>query len=85
MDDPRPHDDPDAELEQEADKLEHVGDKFEQHLGELEDHIDEARDKAQPGRDAADASKVVAGDWEDVKPDRPGGDDPEGAVDGAKD
>jgi hypothetical protein len=32
-------------------------------------------------RREAEASRQVAGDWEATEPDRPGGNDPEGAVD----
>ena len=55
-------------------------DELDDRLHQLEDHIDDAQAKADPGRADAEASRVVAGDWDDTAPDRPLGDDPEGAV-----
>jgi septal ring factor EnvC (AmiA/AmiB activator) len=74
MDEDRPDRQPEEQLERSADELEH-------RIGQLDDHIGEARDKAAERRAEAEATQQVAGDWEDTEPDRPGGDDPEGAVD----
>jgi hypothetical protein len=73
MDETRPGDDVERDLQHEADEL-------EDRLHRLEDHIDDAQAKADPARADAEASRVVAGDWDDTAPDRPLGDDPEGAV-----
>jgi septal ring factor EnvC (AmiA/AmiB activator) len=64
---------PEERLERDADELEHRIDR-------LEGHIEEAQEAATERRREAEASEVVAGGWEDTAPDRPGGDDPEGAV-----
>lgn len=74
MDDDRPGRQAEKQLERSADELEH-------RIGKLDAHIDDARQKAAERREESEASQKVAGDWEDTKPDRPGGDDPEGAVD----
>jgi hypothetical protein len=73
-DDDRPGRDAEQQLEHTADELEH-------RIGRLDDHIDDAKEKAAERREEAEATQQVAGDWEDTKPDQPGGDDPEGAVD----
>jgi septal ring factor EnvC (AmiA/AmiB activator) len=73
MDETRPGDDVERHLQREADELDH-------RLHQLEDHIDDAQEKADVRRADAEASRVVAGDWDETAPDRPLGDDPEGAV-----
>jgi septal ring factor EnvC (AmiA/AmiB activator) len=74
MDEDRPGREAEEQLEHSADELEHRIDR-------LDEHIDDAKQKAAQRRAEADATRQVAGDWEDTEPDRPGGDDPEGAVD----
>ncbi|QEC47009.1 hypothetical protein FSW04_05000 [Baekduia soli] len=71
--------------EQVAQRLEHEADVLDDRLDLLGDHIDDAAGKADAARRDAEASRVVTGDWKDTAPDRPGGDDPEGAVDDAPD
>jgi multidrug resistance efflux pump len=66
---------------QAEEQLEHSVDELEHRIDQLDEHIDDAKKKAAERREEAEASRQVAGDWEDTKPDRPGGDDPEGAVD----
>jgi hypothetical protein len=61
--------------------LERDADELERRIGRLRSHIDRARASASDRREEADASRVVVGDWEDTKPNRPNGDDPKGAVD----
>jgi hypothetical protein len=73
-DDDRPGQEAEQRLERQADELDH-------RINQLGDHIDDAKEKADVRREEAEASKQVAGDWDDTEPDRPGGDDPEGAVD----
>jgi hypothetical protein len=73
MDETRPGGDVERHLQREADEL-------DDRLHQLEDHIDDAQAKADPRRADAEASRVVAGDWDHTAPDRPLGDDPEGAV-----
>jgi hypothetical protein len=61
------------------DRLEHGADEMDHELHRLEDHLDEARDRAADRRKEA-SPDAVTGDFEDTAPDRPGGDDPEGAA-----
>jgi hypothetical protein len=67
---------PGEEIEE---RLEHGADEMDHDLHRLEDHLDEARDRAQDRRKEADPASVT-GDFEDTAPDRPGGDDAEGAT-----
>jgi hypothetical protein len=69
---------PDRDAEQ---QLEHTADELEHRIGRLDEHLDQTKQKAQERRAEAEASRQVAGDWEGTEPDRPGGDDPKGAVD----
>ena len=69
----RPGDEIDERLSDEADAM-------EARIDELGDDIDEAKDKAKARAEDAQPLVDAAGDWEDERPDRPGGDDPEGAV-----
>ena len=71
-------DHPGAEAER---RLERSADELDDRIDRLGDHIDDAKQKAEVRREEAEASRQVAGDWEDTEPDRPGGDDPQGAVD----
>jgi peptidoglycan hydrolase CwlO-like protein len=61
-----------------AEHIERSTQQLEQDLDRLEHHIDDAKDRLKERQ--ADAERLergedVAGDWEDKKPDRPGGDD----------
>jgi septal ring factor EnvC (AmiA/AmiB activator) len=75
--------DEDRRGQQAEEELEHTADELEHRIGRLDEHIDESKEKAEQRRAEAEASRQVAGDWEDTAPDRPGGDDPDGAVDDA--
>jgi hypothetical protein len=67
-----------------GEELEHSADQLEQDLDRLEHHLDDAKgrlkDRAEDAHGPGEADDV-AGDWEDEAPDRPLGDDPEGAED----
>jgi hypothetical protein len=63
-------------------RLEREADAMEARIDQLDDHIDEAERKAEARREESQPLEDTAGDWNDERPDRPGGDDPEGAVDG---
>jgi hypothetical protein len=67
--------DPGEELEHSGDQLEQDLERLERRLDDAKDHLkDRAKDAQGPGE-----AEEVAGDWEDEAPDRPLGDDPEGA------
>jgi len=67
--------DPDEELQRSANQLEQDLERLE---GRLDDAKDQLKDRAEDAQGPGEAEEV-AGDWEDEAPDRPGGDDPEGA------
>ena len=65
-----------------AEHIERSTQQLEQDLERLEGHLDEAKDRLAERQ--ADAQRLqegedVAGDWEGERPDRPLGDDAEGA------
>jgi peptidoglycan hydrolase CwlO-like protein len=65
-----------------GEQIEHSAEQLEEDLDRLEGHIDEAKDRLKERvRDAQGPGEAedVAGDWEGEAPDRPLGDDPEGA------
>jgi hypothetical protein len=67
--------DPGEQIERSADQLEQDLDRLENRLDVAKDQLRQRQEEAQgPSR-----GEDVAGDWEDEAPDRPGGDDPEGA------
>jgi hypothetical protein len=69
--------DPGDELEHSANQLEEDLDRLERRLDDAKDHLKHRAEDAQgPGE-----AEEVAGDWEGEAPDRPLGDDPEGADD----
>jgi|tagenome__1003787_1003787.scaffolds.fasta_scaffold20756943_2 hypothetical protein len=67
---------PGEDIEQ---RLEHEAADMDERLDKLGEHLEDAQAKAQDRRKEADPESVT-GDWEDTEPGRPGGDDPEGAV-----
>jgi hypothetical protein len=65
-----------------GDQIEHSADQLEEDLHRLEGHLDDAKDRLKERKEDAvgpGEAEEVAGDWEDEAPDRPLGDDPEGA------
>ena len=68
--------DPDARLEHSAGELQDDIERLEDHIGEAKDHLADRREEAQ----GPDGAEEVAGDWEDEAPERPMGDDPDGAA-----
>jgi peptidoglycan hydrolase CwlO-like protein len=69
-----------------GERIERSAQQLEEDLDRLEDHIEEAKDHLADRQ--ADAERLqqgedVAGDWEDERPDRPMGDDAEGAGEGS--
>jgi|tagenome__1003787_1003787.scaffolds.fasta_scaffold20886941_2 hypothetical protein len=67
--------DPDAQLEHTRDELQEDLERLEDRIGEAKDRLDDRREDAQ----GAGEAQTAAGEWEDEAPDRPLGDDAEGA------
>jgi predicted nuclease with TOPRIM domain len=65
-----------------GERIEHSADQLEEDLHRLEGRLDDAKDRLKERQEDAEGSgeaEKVAGDWEDTAPDRPLGDDAEGA------
>jgi hypothetical protein len=65
-----------------GEQIQHRADNLEEDLGRLEERIDDAKDRLKERQEDAEgtgAAEAVAGDWEEAAPDRPLGDDAEGA------
>jgi len=65
-----------------GEQIEHSADELEEDLHRLEDRLDDAKDQLkdrQADAQGPEQAEKVAGDWEGEAPDRPLGDDPEGA------
>ena len=65
-----------------GEQIERSADQLEEDLSRLEEHLDEAKSQLRDRAEDAHGPGVgeeVAGDYEDTAPDRPLGDDPEGA------
>ena len=65
-----------------GEQIEHNADELEEDLHRLEDRLDDAKDQLkdrQADAQGPEQAEKVAGDWEGEAPDRPLGDDPEGA------
>ena len=67
-----------------GEQIERSADQLEEDLAHLKDHLDEAKEQLRDRKEDAHGPGVaeeVAGDYEGEAPDRPLGDDPEGAHD----
>jgi hypothetical protein len=65
-----------------GEQIERSADELEEDLHRLEDRLDDAKDQLKDRQEDAqgpEQAEKVAGDWEGEAPDRPLGDDAEGA------
>jgi predicted nuclease with TOPRIM domain len=65
-----------------GERIEHSADQLDEDLHRLEGRLDDAKDRLKERQEDAEGpgeAEEVAGDWEDTAPDRPLGDDAEGA------